>query len=155
MSKKDIETAKTYCMKLLSICARSENEISKRLFSKGYAYCEISLVLAELKEKRFIDDFRFVRQWIDTRLRSKPGSKSFIRAELEGKGIETAVIEEVFTERESELDDNQIAKKIVRIKADEFKYPLSEKDKAKLFRYLLSRGIDIDIAEEVVGGTSG
>jgi regulatory protein len=65
-------------------------------------------VIAELREQGMVDDARFARVWAESRVASGQSGPHRVRAELRGKGVLPALIEEaveaVFgTQREAEL----------------------------------------------------
>lgn len=65
-------------------------------------------VVAQLVKDRFLDDERFAREWVASRLRSKPRGEVLLRIELLQKGISKELVESVFFELENEnKQDNE------------------------------------------------
>jgi len=64
-------------------------------------------VIAQLFKDRFLDDQRFAREWIMSRVRNRPRGEILIRMELVQKGISRDLSESVFEdlERENKKDD--------------------------------------------------
>lgn len=65
-------------------------------------------VIGQLFKDRFLDDERFTREWITSRMRSKPRGEVLIRMELLQKGISKDLLDDVFDsmEREQESEEN-------------------------------------------------
>ena len=147
---KGLEKAKSYCLRLLSVSARTESELYTRLKDKGYSPGVREEAVEALKQKGLIDDLDFARQWIDSRLRSKATSTFALKSELKRKGIKAEVIEEVFFEKESDLDDKALAKRLVKDRIERERLTLDTKTKAKLFRFLVSKGFYPDVAREAL-----
>ena len=59
-------------------------------------------VLTRLAEKNYLDDRRFSRLWISSRLRRNPAGRSVLVAGLRGKGVSAKDAEEAVSELLSE-----------------------------------------------------
>lgn len=148
--EKDKEKGKKYCLRLLSLRPRTDNEIRERLKRKGYSIETVKLICADLKKASLIDDAGFAKSWIEYRLRTGPRAQAVLRDELVRKGVSEGVINDIFGKMSDELKDERIAERLVRNASGRFK-KASEKDKKiKFFRMLLSRGFDETMAEEVI-----
>ena len=82
-------------LEFLSYRTRSEKEVREKLKLKQAEPQVFEKVISKLKEKRFINDEEFARQWIENRERFKPRSLRLIRLELRQKGIEGEILERV------------------------------------------------------------
>ncbi|MFQ5952741.1 MAG: regulatory protein RecX [Candidatus Omnitrophota bacterium] len=147
---KELKRGKTYCLRLLSLRPRSEREIEFRLKSKGYSDRSRKELLELLKSEGLVDDAEFARQWIDSRIRSNPKGKRALRQELASKGVAGEVIEKVFSEKVSQLDEKAIAGELVKKTLAKEKKEQGWKLKGKLYQYLLRRGISSEIAQECI-----
>jgi SOS response regulatory protein OraA/RecX len=106
--------------------------------------------MESLKKKGLINDLRYCRDWIEYRLHEKPRSLSFIKKELEEKGIDSRVMEESFGRFLPGVDDIDIAEGILRKKGSGLGEDVSDREKASLYRALLNRGFEPDLAEEAL-----
>ena len=146
--------------RFLSYRSRSEKEIrdylekkSKKLKfdSEENKNLIIEKAVEKLKEQKFLDDFEFTRQWINSRNKIKPKSIKFIFYELKQKGITREMAEEVLQDDSVELiSDLEKAmalaeKKIVRYKNDD-----PEKIYIKLARFLAYKGFDYTTIKRVI-----
>ena len=144
----ELKKGKAYCLRLLSLRPRSEREISTRLKSKGYKDNVRKHLLDSLKNEGLVNDLKFAGQLIDSSLSGNPKGKLVLKVELRNKGIQEEIIEKAFSEKADQLDEKRIATGLVKEKLSET--PKSEIGKGKLFRYLVSRGFDPEMAEEVI-----
>ena len=122
-----------------------ENQVKEK---KGYDKSLIPLVFARLEERGYIDDERFARLWVENRNVSKGTSIKKLRQELQQKGINHQIIEQVFSES-NRNDDDELRKIIAKKRA---KYP----DEQKLIQYLLRAGFNYsDILDALSEFSSG
>ena len=123
------EKALQKALHFIAFQPRSEKEIRAKLAKYGFEEGVIERVLNELIEKRYLDDARFARDWVESRSQSKPRSRRFYLYELKNKGIsETAIQQAIETAPEdaelayalgvkylnrfSNLDNAEFAKKM-------------------------------------------
>ncbi|MFH1395683.1 MAG: regulatory protein RecX [Candidatus Omnitrophota bacterium] len=140
-----------YVLRLIALRARSAWEIENRLKKAGYDNNVRISVITALKQEKFIDDVKFAKEWVDSRLRLNPRAVNVIRAELVSKGVSEDIIEQTFLDKSEQLDDHIIALRLIENKFGfKKKVSLEEKGKIKLFRFLLSKGFDAELAEEVI-----
>lgn len=147
---KDLVKGKKYCLRLLALGARTEQEIRGRLEAKGYGASERAKIIGAFAAEGLIDDVKFAREWVDRRITSSPRSAKVIRQELCDKGVSPEVTDNALSEREKELDDRKVAKELLEKKLADNDMPDDVKGKSRLYRYLLSKGIDPDVAEELI-----
>jgi regulatory protein len=120
---------------------RKTGEYSTQL-KKGYDASLVPLVLNRLDERGYLNDRRFAELWVENRNVSKGTSTKKLRIELQQKGIDVSIIDEVLSE--SGRDEKAELRKIIARKAS--KYP----DQQKLLQYLLRQGFNYsDISEEL------
>ena len=151
----EVKKGKKYCLRLLSLCARSEREIKDRLKGKGYSDGARKRILDSLEEQGLVNDEKFAGDWIDSRLRVNPRSKLALKTELKKKGVPERIIDKVLSEKNEELDDMTLACDMVRrMIAETAPGPVKEL-KGKLYQYLLRRGFDSETALEAVNKELG
>lgn len=93
-------------------------------------------VYDRLVEKGYIDDEKFARWWVENRNLRKGTSRRKLQAELQAKGVASAVIAAML-EDSSRNDENELAKIIAKKRV---KYP----DEQKLIAYLARQGFRYD-----------
>ena len=148
MKKSKAAKAVGYAYRLLNIRPRSEKELQGRLLKKGFGQAIVSEVVSSLKDKHIIDDLKFSRLWIESRMRTSPKGDILLRKELTQKGVEALTIDEALSEK-SENEDSVVATLVQKkIKSLE-KLPKPEA-KRKLFSFLARRGFSFEAIEEVI-----
>ena len=79
----------------MTLKARTESEVRERLVGAGFDRGVVARVLDRLKETRVVDDVDFARSWVEERMRRKGAGPQVLVAELEAKGVERSIIDEV------------------------------------------------------------
>jgi len=95
-----------------------------------------SRVFDRLIEKKYIDDVKFTKYWIENRSLTKGASMRKLTAELKSKGVSDAIISQAIGE--TERTDEVEIKKIIAKKRNH--YP----DNQKLTMYLVRLGFNYD-----------
>lgn len=75
---------------------RSRKELCDKLVEKGYGEEEITDAIEKLISYGYIDDERFAKSYIRSQMRGK--GRRRITMELSGKGVDSVVTRELFTE---------------------------------------------------------
>ncbi len=140
-SEKNEFKAKNYVYRLLAYRNRSQKEIKDKLKKRKYSQIVIDKAISDLRTSGYIDDARFAREWTQFRLNALFGLKK-IALELRQKGIDEETAKSILgqgREKNLELDNlSLVANKKIRLLRNREKEKI--KIKAKLYRYLLSKG---------------
>ncbi len=92
----------------------------------------IEKVVTQLKKYKFIDDERYAKLFVESRVRSRPRSKSVLRSELLSKGIDRDTVKSVL---ESELtDDSQLILSVYSKRFKEAEFALTDRKKVDFLR---------------------
>ena len=100
----------------------------------GYDASLVPLVFRRLKDRGYIDDERFAKLWVEGRSLKKGTSIKKLRLELQQKGIDSQIIDNVFSE--SNRNDMDELKKIIAKKRAKYA------DEQKLVQYLQRAGFN-------------
>ncbi|HCJ65748.1 MAG TPA: hypothetical protein DHV62_00075 [Elusimicrobia bacterium] len=146
---KESEESRNYASKLLKYRNRSEKEIREKLKQKKFNDTVIADTIGWLKEKKYLDDQQFTREWIESRKR-KGYSKKYIHWELKQKGISAETVNLDFDEQEGLLSDKEVAKKLVEKKIKQYRNLEPTKVKQRIQNLLLRHGFSWEIIEEVL-----
>ena len=121
----DLTKCRNAAMRILAFADNSERQMRQKLSEKGFSDYEIGLVIAELKEKRYIDDLRYMENEIVRLARKKLYGRGRIKAELLQK-FDPGVVGEHFQllieELEDELDFSENAARLA------LKYPSKSRE---------------------------
>lgn len=134
-------------LKMAALCARSEQceaDIARRLYAKGLPVGDVDWVVNNLKQQSFIDDRRFAAAFARDKVRFSAWGRRKIRAALIAKRIKESIIAGAL----EEINDDDYAEAIeraARAKALNLNLGLRD-DQLKLYRHLLSRGFESELA---------
>lgn len=138
-------------LRFLSFRPRSEKEVKDNLKKKKSSDLIISQVIKKLKEQKFLDDLEFAKWWIEQRTVVRPTGLRLIKIELQRKGIDKELIDELLQSSEY-LEENELsqAKKLVQKKLKRYKNLPREKIYRRLGSFLGRRGFDYDTIKDVL-----
>ena len=140
----DLQIAKE---KIQAYCAyqeRCHQDVIKKLKSWGLIPDAVDMLLGELMQHNFLNEERFSRSFARGKFRIKKWGRIKIRMELKKKGVYTKCIDIALLE----IDANAYyltLKELLQKKSLLEKETHLFKRKAKLTRYLVSRGFEYDL----------
>ncbi len=148
-------------------CARKECcafDIRRKLSRWDLSEETMEAIIRELKEKKFIDEERFIRSFINDKLRFNKWGRKKIEVALLQKRLPREAIEKAFAEYSDEELSHSLPVLLKRKWAGVSGKSLFEK-KSKLIRYALGRGFtmeevndclhEIHLNDENGGGDNG
>lgn len=103
---------------------------------EGVSRSNAERVFDRLVARGYVDDEKFARYWVENRNQTKGTSLRKLTAELRSKGVESAIIESVFSVSDRS-DDDELQKVIAKKRR---KYD----DEQKLIAYLARQGFSYD-----------
>lgn len=133
--------------KIQAYCAyqeRCHQEVSKKLKSWGLIPEAIDMLLAELMQFNFLNEERYARSYARGKFRIKKWGRIKIKQELKKREIYSKCIEYAMEEIEGDAYYETL-KEVLQKKSQNEKETNSYKRKAKLTRYLVSRGYEYDL----------
>ena len=93
-----LDGAKQYAFRLLGYRQRSRKEIAERLRKKGVSADLTAGVIKTLERTGYLDDERFARDFIESKLSTNPAGRRYFKAELLRKDVAGETIEKVLDE---------------------------------------------------------
>nr|NJM01143.1 regulatory protein RecX [Desulfobacula sp.] len=142
LPKKNNENPLTPALRYLSHQPRSIREIYEYLTKKGFDEGLVLETIEMLKEKEYLNDEIFTRNFVESRINHKPKSKFALAYELNKKGIDSAIIEAAL----EAYDDRDLALKAVQPKLKPWTRLDGEKFKKKILNFLQYRGFKPDVS---------
>lgn len=112
---------------------------------KGISPEITSRVFDRLVEKGYVNDEKFARYWVDNRNIKKGTSKRKLQAELQAKGIESAIIDKYLHES-SRSEEDELEKVIAKKRR---RYT----DDQKFMQYLVRQGFQYDTVKQALART--
>ncbi|MDK2820536.1 MAG: regulatory protein [Clostridia bacterium] len=137
-----------YALRLLTFRQRSCQEMRLRLKQKGFIDEIINQTLEKLKDLNLLDDVRFAEDWASYRVNNHPMGGLRLKQELQQRGIEPSLAEEVVAKVLTPGLELVLAEKLAQ------RYCLKNYNKntnsKRLAQYLWQRGFNIDIIYQVI-----
>ncbi|WP_238918969.1 recombination regulator RecX [Clostridium sp. YIM B02555] len=147
--KEGFAKCKESALRIVERNYKTEKQVREKLKLRGYEENAIDYSIEFLKEYNFINDNYYASAFINDKSNSMGSQK--IKYNLIQKGVSKEIIEEALANvnKENERDIAlEIAKKklVVIKKKENDNYKIS----GKLYRYLISKGYEMDIVSDVV-----
>ena len=125
---------------------RTVKEIRIKLAEKEFSEEVIEKVITFLEKYGYADDREYCRKYIREKLRMKPKSGYALKIELKQRGISSRIIDEVMAQ--TEVDEEGDAFRWLERKSRGIWPPQDDKQKKKLYDFLLRKGYSYDIIGE-------
>ena len=136
--------------KMLHYCNyqdRCEKEIVDKLNSLEVNESDTSFIMDFLKEEGFINDERYCRSYVKSKLNLKKWGINKIKLSLMTKGIDRNIIDEVLSEINQDSYREELIKLLKNKKINESD---PYKRKAKLIRYAVGKGYSLSMVVEIL-----
>ena len=141
----NLDQARESALRFLTYREHSTKELRRKLQKKGFNEEILEILLSRLKEIALLDDERFAKMWLESRIRKGTLGRHRIIQELRQKGISTSIIKTLLEtefdyETELKLAIKQLEKKLHTIREDD-----NQKRRSKLYNFLRRRGFDNEL----------
>lgn len=146
----EVERAKTAMLRLLSVRMRSRWELRTRLESRRYSRRVLEAALNDLERVGLVDDGKFARLFLESRVRRRPRSYSVLRAELRSRGIPEDIVESAIEEQRLEVSEEELARLALGARAARMKSMDPEQARARAGRFLASKGFSRSTIEDLL-----
>ena len=144
------EKARRIAFDLLGVRDRSVKQMRERLAKRGCAAHDIDIVVADLEDLGLLDDFKFVRRWIETRRERRPEGVPKVTRDLLRRGIDKAAIEQVLSELEVDLASGDEALQLLRRNSGRYAGLDATKARRRMMGLLARRGFDPETTRKAV-----
>jgi SOS response regulatory protein OraA/RecX len=121
---------------------RCAAQVAKFLERHAYGTEEIEEAIRLLREKRFIDDFRYARQYVDVRSRRSPRSGAWLVRELIARGIDRETAQRAVDDLLQETSEEDLARRLLSRMGGRGRPDLAQRAAQRL----CSRGFNASIA---------
>jgi len=148
--EEELSKAKSYVYRILARRMYTIKEIRDKLVEREYVEKIIEDVIATLERYGYLNDRTYAREWIDSRMRSKPKGKIALKRELERKGIDKLIIEDALSQAFDQSKEAEMALDLARRKIRSYNADDPIAAKRKLRSFLLRRGFDFETVKDVI-----
>jgi len=142
--------ARNNAYSLLRMRPRSEYEIRNRLKLKGYDESIVEEIVALLKKTGDIDDLKFAKLWVESRMHLNPAGDIVLRQELKEKGVADSIIEATLEEKAKSYDEYEVAFSMARERFERLKKLDRRKAMKRLYDFLSRRGFKYDTVSRII-----
>ena len=143
-------------LRLLTYRERSRKELWDKLAGKKYSPAAVAAVIEKLERLELLDDEKFARLWVNSRINFKPRAAWLIGRELARKGIAGETARRVLGELIPPEREREAARELAENRVRHYRGEPSQTARRKLFSYLARRGFPSETIREclddLVGG---
>ena len=143
----NVKQAKLKALSLLTDMDRTEAQLRQKLKQKSYEDDVVEQAIEYVKSFGYVNDTNYARRFVESRKKTK--SKHEITAMLSQKGIHRDVISEAVAECYQPEDAYEAICSLVEKKCGSIEQ-CSDKDKKKVFDYLLRKGFLYEEIRQVI-----
>lgn len=149
-SDKKKSLAKNNAYALLRSRPRSEAEMRSRLKLKGYDSLTIDAVIEDLRRTGNVDDAKFAKLWVESRMHLNPVGDVVLKHELKEKGVSEEIIEATLENKAKDYDEYEVAFNMARERFERFKKLDRRKATKRLYDFLLRRGFKYETVRRII-----
>ncbi len=154
MAEKKTITPEAAKIRMADLCARSEQceaDIRQKLYRLGLSSSQVQQIITELKDEKFIDNARFARSFSRDKCRFSCWGRYKIRLALAAKRLTPQDIAQGLDAIDSaDYLDALKRTTLAKAKGLDLNGPDAREERMKLFRHLISRGFESDLASKAV-----
>ncbi len=149
------QRAKNNAYALIRIRPRSEFEIKKSLKEKGYGEITVNEVVEELRKLGDIDDAKFAKFWVESRMHLNPMGDVVLRHELKEKGVSDSIVEAILDAKSKSFDEYEVAFNMAHERFKRFKKLDRPKAAKRLYDFLVRRGFKYENVQKIIEELTG
>lgn len=146
----ELKKARFYALKVFNLRPRSVEELREKLRDKGFAREVIDGVVSEFAKKGILNDSKFSKLWVESRLYSNPKGAFLLKRELKKKGVKDEVIDQAIKESAGEHSEYEVVKTLAESRMAALKDLDAAAVKRRLFGYLRRRGFTVETIMRVI-----
>jgi regulatory protein len=134
------KSAMNFALARLARRAHSQGELMAKMERAGYPPSQITTTLAKLRDWRYLDDRGFALDFARSASERKRWGPSRVDRALRARGLNERDIEEALLHAFPDGEDRVLEAALSRFRRNARQSGSAEKDKARAYRHLLTRG---------------
>lgn len=137
---------------LCSSCERCPSDINAKALSWGLSEPDAARLVAALVKDNFLNEERYARAFVNDKFRFQHWGRTKIRYALHAKGISDALISLAL---EDAIDDDCYLDDCIQLLRQRMRgmaLPLSQADRARLYRFAAQRGFETSVISRALSG---
>ena len=139
-------------IRLETLCARGEHstrELREKLRRWAIDPGDADKIIESLTKRRFVDDERFARAYINDKFRFARWGRRKIAVGLAGKGIPSSIYRDLFAEID-QTEYETILSDLLLAKSRSIEEPKTYEGRTKLYRFGISRGYESETVSHLI-----
>ena len=156
--EEEYDKAEAYVMRLLGMRSQSIAEVERKLTRKQFSREVIMKLIADMRGRGLLNDHRFTLELVQSLIRRKEVGKFYIQNKLREHGVDDSISNDILEKELSPQKELELAQNAANRKKQEFSLKinkLSADQKAKIARFLSSRGFSGELIREVIDEIGG
>jgi len=149
-SEDELKKAKFYALKAINFRPRSIEELTEKLKNRGFLNETIKHIISEFKDKGLLDDTKFSKLWVNSRMATKPKGAALLKRELKSKGVKRELAEKILEDTKKDYNEYEIVKRLADARMEQLKGLNQMTAKRRLFGFLKRRGFTFDTIMKVL-----
>jgi regulatory protein len=141
-----------YAVKTLGRSMRTEAELRRlmkpRVEPGAMGEAAIAAVVAQLKERRYLDDQSFAETYARLRQQNDKLGRRRVRQDLQQKGVASGLIAETLDARYAETSEEALASE--HLERKRIRKPANEKETARVMRRMVAAGFSTDVIYKIL-----
>jgi regulatory protein len=150
MDEAELKKAKVYALKATNLRPRSVEELKDKLKQKGFSDAIIAQVVGDFTKTGLINDAKFSKLWVSSRMASNPKGEVVLRRELKDKGVAEDAIEAAINEARKDKSEEEIVSQLAQARISQLTGLDKKTARRRLFGYLKRRGFSFNAIMKVV-----
>ena len=136
--------AKSDALRFLSFKPRSVEEMREKLTRKNYSSKITEEVLSLLQTQGLLNDEKFARLFVNSRVYTRPTGKRQLEFDLKKKGLSKLLVDETIRNLQ-DYDEKKIVRDLVATRFQKMTGVSKEKKKSRIYGFLKRRGFNNDV----------
>ncbi len=135
------------------LCSKGEqcpSDVFEKVQEWGLSEAEAARLVGYLTQEKYLDEARYVHAFVNDKYTYQHWGKVKIAYALRMKGITDSLISETLAEIIDPDDYQQTCAALIRTKVRGMEMPLSQADRAKVFRFAAQRGFESSVISKVL-----
>lgn len=135
-------------LRLLEHRPRAEEEIRRKLGSKGISSAVIDKVIERLRQNKLVNDDQFAQAWVENRSTFRPRSRKALQYEMRQKGVSPSAISQALANLET--NEEELAYQAALKQSRKLNHLERMEFRRKLSGFLARRGFGYETIAPVV-----
>lgn len=145
----EVVRARDYALELLLDQIYTKQQMIDALEKSGFCGHSVAETIENLEQLGKIRDEKYAKNWVKNRRRARPTSRTVMRRELTGHGVDKSTADRVLAEID-DADETALALKLAAKQASRYRVLSPHVAKRRLHAFLSRRGFDHETIGQVM-----